>query len=118
MKNENDSLMMKIILRDLGYTGVGDKPSNQKTFLSIKLPNLVEVNQNKAFEEVIDDSDNNIPSNIIDIYTKLEVVSGLKISGHTDTLTKASNLIDQTYKMGEIQNEQQYRNAFNNFFTV
>ena len=58
-----------------------------------------------------------IPNNIIDIYTRLEVLLGLKLSGHTDTLTKASNLIDQLYKLGEIQNEQQYRNALNKFQT-
>ena len=38
------------------------------------------------------------PSNIIDIYTRLEVLLGLKLSGHTDTLTEASNLIDELYK--------------------
>ena len=36
-----------------------------------------------------------IPNNIIDIYTRREVLLGLKKSGHTDTLTKASNLIDE-----------------------
>ena len=56
-----------------------------------------------------------IPSNIIDIYTRLEILLGLKLSGHTDTLTEASNLIDELYKRGEIQNEQQYRNAINKF---
>ena len=56
-----------------------------------------------------------IPSNIIDIYTRLEVLLGLKLSGHTDTLTEASNLIDELYKRGEIQNKQQYRNALNKF---
>ena len=70
------------------------------------------------------DSDNNlqgegvkiiIPSNIIDIYTRLEVLLGLKLSGHTDTLTEASNLIDELYKRGEIQTKQQYRNALNKF---
>ena len=35
-----------------------------------------------------------IPSNIIDIYARLEILLGLKLSGHTDTLTEASNLID------------------------
>ena len=39
-----------------------------------------------------------IQSNIIDIFTRLEVLLGLKISGHTDTLTEASNLIDELYK--------------------
>ena len=33
-----------------------------------------------------------IPSNIIDIYTRLEILLGLKSSGHTDTLTEPSNL--------------------------
>ena len=36
-----------------------------------------------------------IPSNIIDIYTRLEVLLGLKTSGQTDILTEASALIDQ-----------------------
>ena len=58
-----------------------------------------------------------IPSNIIDIYTRLEILLGLKLSGHIDTLTKASNLIDELYKKGEIQNERQYRNALNKFNT-
>ena len=56
-----------------------------------------------------------IPSDIIDIYTRLEVLLGLKISGHTDTLTEASNLFDELYKRGEIQHKQQYRNALNKF---
>ena len=56
-----------------------------------------------------------IPNNIKDIYTRLEVLLGLKLSGHTDTLTEASNLIDELYKRGEIQNKQQYRNALNKF---
>ena len=59
-----------------------------------------------------------IPYNIIDIYTKLEVLLGLKISGHSDTLTEASALIDQLYKMGEIQNKQQYRNALSKLSTI
>ena len=58
-----------------------------------------------------------IPPNIIDIYTRLEILLGLKISGHTDTLKEASNLIDELYKRGEIQNKQQYRNALDKFST-
>ena len=58
-----------------------------------------------------------IPSNIIDIYTRLEILLGLKLSGHTDTLTEASNLIDELYKRGEIQTKKQYRNALNKFST-
>ena len=39
-----------------------------------------------------------IPSNMIDIYTRLEILLGLELSGHTDTLTETSNLIDELYK--------------------
>ena len=59
-----------------------------------------------------------IPSNIIDIYTRLKFLLGLKLSGHTNTLTEASNSIDEIYKRGEIQNKQQYRNALNKFSTI
>ena len=56
-----------------------------------------------------------VPSNIIDIYTRFEALLRLKLSGPTDNLTEASNLIDEFYKKGEIQNEQQYRNALDKF---
>ena len=123
MKNESDILMMNNIKNDLRYTGVGDTDSKRKIFLTISLPKLVEKIQNRTFEEIIDDSDDLqgegvkiiIPSNIIDIYTRLEILLGLKLSGHTDTLTEASNLIDELYKRGEIQNKQHYRNAINKF---
>ena len=46
-----------------------------------------------------------IPSNI-DIYTRIEILSTLKKSGHTNTLAEASNLIDELYKGGETQNEK------------
>ena len=48
-----------------------------------------------------------IPSNINYIYTRLEILLGIKVSGHADILTEASNLIDELYKRGEIQNKQQ-----------
>ena len=67
--------------------------------------------QGRGIEKII------IPSNIIDIYTRLEILLGLKLSGHTGTLTEASNLIDELYKPGEIQNKQQYRNALDKFTT-
>ena len=119
MKNENDILMMNNIIRDLGYTGKWDGDSKRKTIFTKGLPKLVEDIQNKTFEEISDDSDDLqgegvnfiIPSNINDIYSGVEILVGLKLSGHTYTLTEASNLIDELYKRGEIQNEQQYRNA-------
>ena len=47
-----------------------------------------------------------IPSNIIDIYTRLQILLPLELSGTTDSFTQASNLIDEIYKRGEVQNEQ------------
>ena len=119
MENEDDTLTMYNILRDLGYTGVDDKKPNRKTFFTITLTKLVDDIQNKTFDEVTDDSDDLqgegvkiiIPSNLIDIYTRLEILLGLKLSGHGDTLTEASNLIDELYKRGEIENKQLYRSA-------
>ena len=126
MKNENDILMLNNIIGDLGYTGIGDHTSKRKTFLTITLPKLIEEIQNKLFEEITDDYDDLhgegvkiiIPSNIIDIYSRLEILLGLKLSGHTDTLTEASNLIDELYKRGVIQNKQQYRKALNKLQTI
>ena len=40
------------------------------------------------------------------------------MSGHTDTLTETSNLMDELYKRGEIQNKQQNQNALDKFSTI
>ena len=55
---------------------------------------------------------------MFDIYTRLKILLGSKLSGHTDTLTAASNLIDEIYRRGEFQNEQKYRKALNKFSTL
>ena len=99
MINEIDVLMLNKIRNDLGYTRIRDRDSKWKTSSTITLPKLVEKIQNKTFEEFIDDSNDLqgqgviiiIPNNITDIYTRLEILLGLKLSGHTDTLTEASN---------------------------
>ena len=77
------------------------------------------------FDEITDESDDLKgeefkiikPSNLFDIYTRLEMLLGLKFSGHTDTLNEASSLIDELCKRGEIQNELHYRKALNKFDT-
>ena len=126
LKNENDILMLYNIVSDMGYTGIGDKSSKRKVFLTETLPKLVDEIQNKTFKEITNDSDDLqgegvhkiiIPSNIIDNYTRLEILLGLKLSGNSDTLTEASALIDELYKQAEIQIEQQYKNALNKFET-
>ena len=39
-----------------------------------------------------------IPSNSLETSTRLEILLGLKFSGHTKTVTEASNLFDEIYK--------------------
>ena len=120
MKSENHISMMNNNLRDVNFTGRGDRTSKKKTFFTITLPKLVEEIQNKTLNEIDLEGQGLkiiIPYNIIDIYTRLEVLVGLKLSGHTNTLTEASNLIVDLYKRGEIQNKQQCRNALTKFQT-
>ena len=57
MKNENDMLMMNSFIRDLGYTGRGDRDSKRKSFFTKKLPKVVLEFQNKPFGEITEDSD-------------------------------------------------------------
>ena len=93
----------------------------QKRNLVFFNPPLPETENIEDFYEEISDNDLEghgiekitIPSNIIDICTRLEILLGVKLSGYFDILTEASNLIDEVYKRGEIQNEKQYRNAPN-----
>ena len=55
-----------------------------------------------------------IPSNIIEIWTRLELLLGLETYQVIQIpLTEASSLLDELYKGGEIQTEQQYKNALN-----
>ena len=114
MKDEYDQRILYNFLVDVGYTGVGEENTNQKKFFTRLFKQFGNIKkeeplEGQGIEKII------IPSNIIDIYTRLEILLGLEISGHNDTLTEASNLIDDLYKRHEIQNEQQYRNALDKF---
>ena len=87
----------------------GEKNSGRyKSTNNLLVPIIFQV---RGIEKII------IASNIIDIYTRLEIFLGLKLSGHSNTLTEASSIIDQLYKLGEIQNKQQYQNALDKFTT-
>ena len=83
--------------KDSNHTVIGDKSSQRKTFLIQKLPKKVEDFQNKAFEEIIDNPGNlkgygiekkTIPSKIFVMYTRLQILLGLKVSGYTNSLSK------------------------------
>ena len=118
MKNVDDRKTFYNFLTDVGYTGTGDDKTSQSKYFRKLIKQYRNIKKKepknlkgRGIEKII------IPSNIIDIYTRLEVLLGSNLSGHTDTLTEASNLIDQLYKLGEKQNEQQYRNALDKFLT-
>ena len=129
--NNDDKETVYQILKDVGFYNTrhnkGVEAIRQKDAM-YDLPKAIDKIRNPplpAIENIGDSSDLEgqgvkiiIPSNIIDIYTRLEILLGLKLSGHTDTLTEASNLIDELYKRGEIQNGQKYRNALNKFSII
>ena len=101
----------KQLLKTLNYKNFKPKFGENKSGRYKNTKNiLTPINlQGRGVEKII------IPSSVIDIYTRLEVLLGLKLSGHTNVLTESSNLIDELYKRGEIQNKQQYRNALDKF---
>ena len=107
-KKENETY--KKLLNTLNYENYRPKYGEVNSGRYANTKNILGL-EGRGIEKII------IPSNIIDIYTRLEVLLGLKLSGHTDTLTEASNLTDELYKRGEIQKKQQYRNALNKFST-
>ena len=82
MKDDKNNSMMYIMIRGLGYTGRGDTSAERKIFFRKTLPKLVEEIQSKTIDEITDSSDDLqgegvkiiIPSNIIDIYTRLEIL--------------------------------------------
>ena len=112
LKNDDEDIFNKIFLKSLNFENYKPIRGESK---SVRYKQSKSIFKKRNLEgqgvTLI------IPPNIIYIYTRLEVLLGLKLSGHTDTLTKASNLIDEIYKRGEIQNKEQYRNALNKFQT-
>ena len=127
MNNENKSIVYDILKNTGFYSTHHVKGMNSARMQDAlyNLPREIARIRNPPITAIESESDNLegqglkiiIPSNIIDIYTRIEILLGLKLSGHTDTLTEASALIDQLYKLGEIQNKQQYRNALDKFLT-
>ena len=126
--DDDDKSTVYDILKNTGFYSMRHKKGLNSTRMKDALYNLpreIDKIRNPPLPEIEKESDNLqgegvkiiIPSNIIDIYTRLEVLLGLKLSRNTDTLTEASNLIDELYKIGEIQTTQQYRSALNKFLT-
>ena len=104
---------MNNIINDIGYTGIGEIKSKSNNFLSRDLHGKVAKIENGIVNEEENDGlhgegmNTIIPSIIIDNYTWLGVLLGLKLSRHTDTLKKVGNFMGEVYKRGEIDNDQQ-----------
>ena len=125
---DEDKLTLYNILKNVGFYSMihnkGLKSARKKDAL-YNLPKAIAEFRNPTLPEIaiIEGLSNDlegygveiiIPSKIIDIYTRLEILC-LKLSCHSDTLTEASNLIDELYNRGEIQNKQEHRNALDKF---
>ena len=125
--NDVDRVMYQNIVRSLGFDKYipkqGESKSGRYKYTKNNLDNHVNKILNRSIQSDFDSDLEGqgvkiiIPSNVIDIYTRLEILLGLKLSGHTDTLTEASALIDELYRLGEIENKQQYQNALDKFLT-
>ena len=89
-------------LTDVGYNGQHDEKTNQTEFFKSLFKQFGNIKKEEPDNLKGDGVKIIIPFNIIDIYTRLEILLGLKLSGHTDTLTEASKLFDELNKRGEI----------------
>ena len=101
MKEDSVFLVLYKIKNDIGYTGIGGRSSKFKTFLLEGLAKKVAENQSNFLnEEKSDDIQGEgmqiiILTNIFGIWTRLEVLLGLKESGHTHTLSEISYQRDE-----------------------
>ena len=108
---DKDKLIFRDTLQKTGYCDrkpTKSRLSGRDKYIKVDLDkdvrrilNLDTKHKGRGLDKII------IPSNKIDICTRLEVLLGLEFLGHTDTLTEASNLIGELYKRGEIQTKQQ-----------
>ena len=95
IRGGNESLRTGDIINDL--TKIVEKVLHPTT----------EFENSSADELQSEGMENIIPCNIISKSTRSIVLLGLKPTGRTDTLTRASNLLVEIYKKGERQNKKQ-----------
>ena len=95
MKKDFDILMFTNIIDDIDNTVIGNKNSKRKTFSSIESPDKnaeIEAGIEVEPEDLEGQGVKNvITSNIFDKWSRLEVLLGLELSGHSDTVTEAKN---------------------------
>ena len=108
MDTEDKLTVFNVLKKTAGFKDnvqkTGSKSARMKDAFYV-LPKAIAKVQNPslpAIENVEDSSDLQgegvkiiIPSNIDDIYTRLEILPRSKLSGHIDTLTEAINLMNE-----------------------
>ena len=120
-KRDSDILTFNKVLNEIGYTSEGDGKSAAKKFIWDELLTKT-ARIGNGIEDESDEIESRgveiiVPSNIIDVWTELEVLLGLRFGDHTVTVTEASNFLDDLYNRGDIENEQQYRSALGKNYT-
>ena len=132
--SDKDILIFARILVEIKYKPDDDNKSKRRDYIKTKLLSRVQKilnfpiaaiasGESDEYEFLESDLEGNgtltivVPSDSDEIWTRLQVLLGLKLAGHTDTLIEASQLLDALFKKGEIKTEQQYRNAIDKFTT-
>ena len=130
--SDDDILTFSKILNDINYNPNEDNSSTRQKYIKNQLKSRVQnilktpiaaiaSGASDEYESLESDLEGNgtktivVPSDTDEIWTRLQVLLGLKLAGHTDTLIEASQLLDALLKRGEIETEQQYRNAIDKF---
>ena len=130
--SDDDILTFSKILNDINYNPNEDNSSIRQKYIKNQLKSRVQnilktpvaaiaSGESDEYESLESDLEGNgtktkvVPSDTDEIWTRLQVLLGLKLAGHTDTLIEASQLLDALLKRGEIETEQQYRNAIDKF---
>ena len=130
--SDHDILTFSKILNDINYNPNEDNSSTRQKYIKNQLKSRVQnilktpivaiaSGESDEYESLESDLEGNgtktivVPSDSDEIWTRLQVLLGLKLAGHTDTLIEASQLLDALFKKGEIETEQQYRNAIDKF---
>ena len=130
--SDKDILICARILDEIKYKPYDDNKSKRRDYIKTKLLSRVQKilnppiaaiasGESDEYESLESDLEGNgtktivVPSDSNEIWTRLQVLQGLKLAGHTDILIEASQLLDALFKKGEIKTEQQYRNAIDKF---
>ena len=130
--SDNDIVIFIRILDETNCNPEEDHKSTRRDYIRDKLPSkvrkilippIVAITswESDEYESLESDLEGNgtktivVPSDSDEMWTRLKVLLGIKLAGHTDSVIEASQLLHALFKKGEIETEQQYRNAIDKF---